>query len=59
MEWTLWFLISLTPIVIIAQRMVNTNILSILIISILVLLKPTNYYYLASTSIGLPFFIKW
>lgn len=57
MELTLWFLISLTPIVIIAQRMVNTNILSILIISILVLLKPTNYY-LASTSIGLPFFIK-
>lgn len=60
-QWNepLWFLISLASIVVIAKRMVNTNglILSMLIISILVLLKPTNYYYLASTSIGLPFFI--
>lgn len=60
-EWNgpLWFLISLISIVILAKKTVNLNglILSMLITSIIVWLKPTNYYYFASTLIGLPFFI--
>lgn len=60
-EWNgpLWFLISLIFIVIIAQKFVTIKglLLSMLVTSIIILLKPTNYYYFASTLLGLSFFI--
>lgn len=59
-QWNgpLWFLISLTSIVIIARKTTSFQglVLSMLIVSGIVWLKPTNYYYLCSTFIGLPFF---
>lgn len=61
LEWNgpLWFLISLTSIIIIAKKLTTPKglILSMLVTSTIILFNPNNYYYLGSTLLGLSFFI--